>query len=179
MENQKFLVRLVRPVFQAAYQEIEARSENEACSKAFQSAFRLPDEHWAGRFNPEDHFIDVHCVRCGETPDGNSFSLLDFPLYSILSTNDTPYVHTDGNQPWMNWLNPLTVASQISQWIQQLELSRGSYYEEAIEEIEKVLRSWKGTDQKVVPLLPPEEVRARIEYLELTLRLVRLLNDVD
>ena len=34
-------------------------------------------------------------------------------------------------------------------------------------------------DQKVVPLLPPQEARARIDYLESALQLVRLLNDVD
>jgi hypothetical protein len=106
MANQKYLVRLVRPVFQATYLEIEARSENEACSDAYQAAYRIPDEQWAGRFNPDDHLFDVHCVRGDETPEGNPFSLLDFPLYSILSTNEAPYVRSDGIQPWMNYLTP-------------------------------------------------------------------------
>jgi hypothetical protein len=179
MANQKYLVRLVRPVFQAAYLEIEAGSEKEACSKAFQSAYRLPDEQWAGRFNPDDHLFDVHCVRCGETPEGHPFSLLDFPLYSILSTNETPYVRWEGNQPWMNYLSPLTVASQMSRWIEQLAQSRDGYYDEAIEEFEEMLRTWKGTDQKVVPLLPPEELRTRIGFVEGLLNAICLLKDLD
>lgn len=179
MENQKYLVRLVRPVFQVAYLEIDACSESDACSKAFESAYRLPDEHWAGRFNPDDHIFDVHCVRSDETPAGHPFSFLDFPLYSIMSTNDAPFLHSDGNQPWMNYLNPMTVAGQMSKWITQLEHSRGRYYEEAMENLEEMLRGLKGTNQKVVPLLPPEESRSRIEYLESLVNLIRLLNDVD
>jgi hypothetical protein len=179
MTNQKYLVRLVRPVFQAAYLEIEARSENEACLNAYQSACCLPDEQWTGRFNPDDHLFDVHCVRCDETPEGHPFSLLDFPLYSILSTNAAPYVRWNGNQPWMNNLNPLTVACHMSQWIEQLELSRKEYFEESIEEFEEILRTWKGTDQKVVPLIPPEELRSRIGYAETLLNVICLLKDVD
>jgi hypothetical protein len=73
----------------------------------------------------------------------------------------------------------MTVAGQMSQWIEQLTKSRENYYEEAIEEFEELLKSWKGTDQKVVPLLPPEEVRTKIEYLESLLNLINLLKDVD
>ena len=179
MSNQKFLVRVVRPVFQAAYLEVEGRDENEACSRAFQSAHRLPEERWTGRFNPDDYLYAVHCVRSCASLEGDPFSLLDFPQYCILSTNEEPFVRCDGYQPWMNYLNPLAVAAQISQWIDQLEKTRSGSYEGGIEELEGILRQWKGTDKKVVPLLPPEDVRYNVEYVEALLKLVHLLNDVD
>lgn len=179
MSYQKFLVRVVRPVFQAAYLEVEGRDEKEACGVAFHSAFHLPEESWTGRFNPEDYPFDVHCVRRSETPEGDEFSLLDFPQYSILTTNCDPLVICDGYQPWMNELHPLVVAAQLSRWIEQLEKSRRGSYEEAIEDLEDKLRQWKGTDKKVVPLVPPEHLRKSVEYAEAMLDLVRLLNDVD
>jgi len=179
MSQQKYVVRMVRPVFQAAYLEVEARNEAEACSRALESVYKLPEEKWSGRFNSEDYTFDIHCVRSSETPEGNAFSLLDFPQYSILSTNEAPFIRTDGYQPWMNYLNPLSSAAQTSQWITQLQKTRSGQYEDGIEDIEQSLREWKGTDQKVVPLVPPEERRESIEYLEALLEMVQLLNDVD
>jgi hypothetical protein len=179
MSQQKYLVRVVRPVFEAAYLEVEAPSEEEACGAALGSAYTIPEEDWTGRFNPEDYSFDLHCVRSAETPEGDPFSLLDFPQYSILSTNENPCPVTDGYQPWMDYLNPLSVAAQLSQWIRQLESARGGCYDEGIENLEEILRKWKGTDQKVVPLVPPEHLRNSVDYLESVLSLVRLLNDVD
>jgi len=179
MSSEKFVVRVVRPVFQTTYLEVEGRDENEACSLAFQSAYNLPEESWSGSYDPEDYVFDVHCVRSGATPEGDAYSLLDFPRYSILSSNQEPAIHTDGYQPWMNYLHPLSVASQISHWIEQLEKTRSGSYEEGIEALEETLREWKGTDNKVVPLVPPEHLRQNIEYVEALLETVRLLNDVD
>src|SRR6266567_639470 len=99
MTQQKYVVRVVRPVFQAAYLELEGRSEAEACSHALEAVYKLPEESWRGRFNPEDYFFDIHCVHSSETPEGNAFSLLDFPLYSVLSTNRAPYIRTNGHEP--------------------------------------------------------------------------------
>jgi hypothetical protein len=179
MEQETYLVRVVRPVFQVAYLEVEAQSEAQACGAALQSATTLPDDQWAGRFNPEDHVFDVHCVRESETPGGHPFSLIDFPLYSILSSGESPYLQCNGVQPWMNYLNPLTVAGYLSQWIEELTEARDGFYGESIEKFEEMLRDIRGTDQKVVPLLPPEEVRVRVEYLESLLNLLSLLKDVD
>jgi hypothetical protein len=179
MEQTKYLVRMVRPVFQAAYLEIEASSESQACSIALEAAYTIPDARWTGRFNPQEHSMDLHCVRDSETREGHPFSLLDFPLYNILSTNDRPYFQCNGIQPWMNFMNPLTVAGYLSQWIEQLSESRGGYYEESIEGFGEMLRDLRGTDQKVVPLLPPEQVRGQVEYLEAFLDLLSLLKDVD
>lgn len=145
---------------------MRGRDEKEACSLAFQTAYGLPEESWTGRFNSDDYLLDAHCVRSCETLEGDAFSLLDFPQYSILSTNEEPCVSCDGYQPWMNYLSPLAVAAQMSQWIDQLEKTRGGSYEEGIEELEGILRQWKGTDKKVVPLLPPEHLRYNVEYVE-------------
>lgn len=179
MSREKYLVRVVRPVFQAAYLEVEGRDENEACSVAFQKAHHLPEQSWSGRFNPDDYLFDVHCVRSHQTAEGHDFSLLDFPKYNILSTNQDPYVKGEGYEIWMNYLHPLSVAAHLSQWISHLESTRSGCYEEGIEGLEDMLRQWKGTDQKVVPLVPPEHLRQNIEYVEAMLKIVQLLNDVD
>lgn len=60
-----------------------------------------------------------------------------------------------------------------------MESARGGCYQEGIEAIEEILRKWEGTDQKVVPLIPPEDRRNSVDYLESVLSLVRLLHDVD
>lgn len=177
--REKYLVRVVRPVFQAAYLEVEGRDENEACSVAYQSAHRLPEERWVGRFSSDDYTFDVHCVRSCQTRDGHDFSLLDFPNYSILTTNQNPFVVGEGYETWMNYVHPVYVAGQLSQWISQLEITRSGCYEEGIEDLEETLREWRGTDQKVVPLVPPEHLRQKIEYAEAMLELLHLLNDVD
>jgi len=123
--------------------------------------------------------LDLHCVRSSETREGHPFSLLDFPLYNILSTNESSFLHSKGNSPWMNYMNPLTVAGYLSQWIEELSDARVGYYEESIEEFEEKLRELRGSDQKVVPLIPPEQVRGQVEYLEAFLDLICLLKDVD
>ena len=176
---EKYLVRVVRPVFQAAYLEVEGRDENEACCIAATEAYQIPEENWRGRFNPEDHGFDAHCVRSGETDEGDEISLLDFPEYSILSTNENPVPVSNGYQPWMNYHHPLTVAGQMSHWIDQLEDTRKGCYEEGIEDLEATWRKLKGADQKVVPLMHPEDQRHSLEFLETILNVVRQLNDVD
>ncbi|HJV64451.1 MAG TPA: hypothetical protein VJ550_01830 [Geomonas sp.] len=178
MERQKYLVRVVRPVFEAAYLEVEARDENEACSTAMASAYQLPAEKWSGRFNPDDYFVDAHCVRRSQTQDGHPFTLLDFPLYLIMNTNHSPSIAGAG-EPWMNYVQPMEVASLMSEWIDQLAESRDGYYQEAIEHFEEMLKAWKGTDQKVVPLMPPEERRFNIGMVEKLLEGIRLIKETD
>ena len=179
MDRQKYVVRLVRPVFETTYLEVDGRDEKEAMSIAFGSAYQIPDEQWTGRFNPDDYLFDVHIVRSYETPEGHPFSLLDFPLYCILSSEESPFLGNSATQAWMNYVEPLTVAGLFSQWIDKLMNERTGYYEEAIDNMEEILRGWKGTDQKVVPLMPPAERRYDIELLEAALDCLRLLKEVD
>jgi len=179
MAQQKYLVRVVRPVFQVAYVEVEGRDENEAACAAYVSAQNIPEEQWTGRYNPDDYACDVHCVRSGETPEGHAFSPLDFPLYCILSTQASPHIGNSSTQLWMNYAEPLAVANLFSQWINKLTNERVGYYEEAIDHFEDLLKSLKGTDQKVVPLMPPAERRYDIEMLEALLDSIRLISEVD
>jgi hypothetical protein len=179
MDRQKYLVRVVRPVFQVAYVESEGRNENEAACNALVSAYQIPDEQWSGRFNPDDYIFDVNCVHSGETPEGHAYSLLDFPLYCILSSHETPIIGNSATQPWMNEVQPMTIATLFTQWINKLITERVGYYEEAIDFFEDLLKDWKGTDQKVVPLMPPEERRFDIEIAETAINCIRLLKEVD
>lgn len=179
MAPEKYLVRLVRPVFQAAYIELEGKSENDAAYRALTMAGDLPDDQWVGRFNPEDYAYDVHCVRSDQTKDGNPFSLLDFPKYCLLSTEDCPVLGLSAGQPWMDWLLPFVVASLYSKWISLLTEERVDYYDEGIAQLEGILKEWKGTDQKVVPLQPPAERRFDIDVLQATLDLAYVLKETD
>lgn len=178
MAEEKFLVRLVRPVFQAAYVEVEGRNENEAAFRAYTSAENIPEEKWTGRYNPEGYGIEVHCIRSAETSEGYAVSLLDFPNYCLLSTGSSP-IGSSCTQPWMDELNPCSVASNFSLWIDSLIDERVEFYERSIEFFEDALKSLKGTDKKVVPLAPPAELRYNIELIEAAVRMARLLKEVD
>lgn len=179
MSKEKYLVRVIRPVFQAAYLEIEASSEQEAACVAFSSGHSIPEEEWKGRYDPEDYLYDVHCVSTTETTDGNAVSLLDFPKYAILSTNEAPHIGNPSIQPWMNDINPATTAAIISRWIDNLRDERVLYYEEAIEFLQEKLKQWKGSNEKVVPLQPPEERRFNIAITEAAIEMVDLLKEID
>ena len=178
MTGQKFLVRLVRPVFQAAYVEVEGKDENDAAFQAYMSAQSIPEEKWTGRYNPEHYHMEARCIRCVETTEGNAVSLLDFPDYCLLSTGESPFEY-DTVQPWMDELYPWWVANYISKWIDSLIDHRGDYYEETIEFLQDQLKSLKGTDEKVVPLKPPAERRHDIDLIEATVDLVRILKETD
>lgn len=178
MAGQKYIVRLVRPVFQATYVEIEAKSENEAAFNVYQSAASIPAEQWRGRYNPDAYQTEAYCVRTLETTEGNAFSLLDFPEYCVISTDISP-IGSSTIQPWMDERYPWLVASYMSEWITSLIEERVDVYDEVIEFFEEELRSLKGTDEKVVPLKPPAELRANIELIEASLDIARLLKEVD
>jgi len=176
--KEKFLVRVVRPVFQAAYVEVEGVDEDDACDVALEAAENIPEEQWSGRYNPDDYCMDAHCVRSALTPEGYACSVLDFPLYGIMSTSHCSS-RVDGHEEWMRYAQPMAVASEMSRWIESLEHTRGAYYCRAIETLEQIRKKWKGSDQKVVPLLPPQERKCDIELVEAALDALHLLNDVD
>ena len=179
MGRQKFLVRLVRPVFQAAYLEVEGKDENEAAFLAYSSSREIPEEDWRGRFNGEDYHVEADCVRYGETVEGHRFSLLDFPKYHVLSSSENLPLGGGASQPWMDEENPAAIAAVFTKWIDALIDEREGYYDSAIEFFDELLASLKGTDEKVVPLMPPEERRHDIELIEAARNLGRLLKEVD
>lgn len=180
MGLEKYLVRVVRPVFQTAYVEVEARGERDAEGKCFQSLYTLPESEWRGRYNPDEHALDLYCVPTLETEDGFPYTRLDYAQYTVLNTDLDPYMVAHGMEVWMREvLHPMLLATRFWGWINQLNEARDVSYQKAIELCEEQLRDWKGTDRKVVALQPPADRRGDIELVETTLACLRLLKEMD
>ena len=180
MGPQKYLVRVVRPVFQAIFVEVEARSERDAEGKCFDYLYGSPEVEWRGSHNPDEHALDLYCVSILETEDGSPYTLLDFAQYTVLSTDLDPYMVADGLEAWMREVaHPMMLAARFWEWIAQLTEARDGCYRKAIELCEGLLRELRGTDQKVVPLQPPADRRGDIELVETTLACLRLLKEMD
>ena len=180
-EPRNYLVRAVRPVFQAACIEIKARDREDAIERALSRAAHIPEEQWTGKNDPDDYFFDVHCVHSGLTAEGHPFSLLDFPRYTVVSTNPLPPVEAYAVlDPWMEKAAPILAASLLSEWIDQLSSTQAAIYEDAEDEFEEILQQWKGSDdQKVMPHKAPDERRFLIEMTEQLLEGIKLLKEPD
>jgi hypothetical protein len=180
-EPRNYLVRGVRPVFQAACIEVEARDREEAIDRALSCAAHIPEADWTGRNDPDQYFFDVHCVHTGQTAEGHPFSLLDYPRYTVVSTNPLPPVEAYAVlDPWMDKAPPILAASLLSVWTDQLLSSQGVIYEDAIEEFQEILEQWKGSDdQKVLPLKPPGERRLLLEMTDQLIKGINLLKEPD
>jgi len=180
MEMQKYLVRVVRPVFKTTYLEVEARSERDAEGKCFHSLREIPDDQWRGRHNPDEHALDLYCLPELETKEGYPYTLLDYAQYTVLSTDPYPCMVAHGMEIWMREVvHPLMLANRFWDWMDQLAKARDGYYRKAVELCEELLRQWKGTDCKIVSLLPPADRRADIELVEAILACLRLLKEID
>jgi hypothetical protein len=180
-ETRNYLVRAVRPMFQAACIEVEARDRADAIDRALSCAARIPEDQWTGRNDPEDYFFDVHCVHSGQTAEGHPFSLLDFPRYTVVSTNPYPAVKAYAVlDPWIKKAGPILTSSLLSDWIDQLWSSQVEIYEDAEENLKEILQQWKGSDdQKVLPHMDPEERRLRIDMIEHLLQGINLMKEPD
>jgi hypothetical protein len=180
-EPRKNLVRAVRPMFQGACIEVKARDREDAIARALSSAADIPEDKWTGRNDPQDYFFDVHCVHTGQTAEGHPISLLDFPRYTVVSTNPLPPVEEYAVlDPWMKNAGPILAASLLSEWIDQLLDSQAVIYEDAEEDFQEKLQQWKGSgDQKVLPHKSPEERRLVTEMIEQVLSGIALLKEPD
>jgi hypothetical protein len=180
MEMQKFLVRVVRPVFQTAYLEVEGRGERDAAGKCPNSLHEIPEKQWRGRHNPDEHALDLYCLPVLETKEGYPYTLLDYAQYAVLSTDLDPCMVAHGMETWMQEVvHPMMLATRFWGWIGQLAEARDGYYQEAIERCEELLRQWRGADGKVVSLQPPADRRDDIKLVEATLDCLQLLKEID
>jgi hypothetical protein len=66
MERRRYLVRLIRPVFEVAVVEVEAEDEETAAVAALHSANSIGEEHWAGRFDADNYACDAQYVIAAE-----------------------------------------------------------------------------------------------------------------
>jgi hypothetical protein len=180
-EARNYLVRGVRPMFQAACIEIEATDQEDAIERALSCAADIPEDQWTGRNDPDDYYCDISCVHSSQTAEGHPFSLLDFPRYTVVSTNPVPPVEAYAVlDPWIEKAGPILAASLLSEWIDQFSGTQAAIYEDAEEEFQEILQHWKGPDdQKVLPHKSPEERRVLTEMTEQLLKTISLLKEPD
>jgi hypothetical protein len=179
MAPEKYLIRIVRPVFQATYLEAEGRDEKEAANRALAMAGDVPEDRWVWPFNPEDYSYDLHSVRLSQTEDGYPFSLLDFPKYCPLSNDEHPMLGFTATQPWMDWQQPFVLGALFSRWIDLLQEDKADYYDEGINWLEEILNVWKGPDPKVVPLKDPAQRQFEIDMAEAGLKMAKILKETE
>jgi hypothetical protein len=180
MEPQKFLVRVVRPVFQTTYVEVEARGERDAEGKCYDSLYHIPENQWRGRHNPDEHALDLYCLHVLETEEGYPYTRLGYAQYALLNTDSDPFMVAKGMEGWMREVvDPMMLAGRFDEWIDQLAEARDGNYQRAIELCEELLRQWRGTGAKIVSLHPPADRRDDIELVEATLTCLRLLKEID
>jgi len=177
--QETYLVRVVRPVFQVAYVEVEASDEYQAADLAAQQAGELPEQEWKGRFNPEHYRIEAHCVREDDTPEGYPYSLIDFPFFALLTTDRDLAPPQSPFEPWMTKLYPTSLASELHRWIEQLTELRKEVYDHSIKMFGNMLSKYRESDEKVVPLMPPAKRKFDIELLEALIEVTTTLKEID
>lgn len=179
MERTKFLVRVVRPVFESAVIEVEGVNEREAAGRAISNAYAIPKEKWRGRFDPENYFYDSHCLRPEDSEQGRPFTPIDyFPKYIMLKAQLEPEMGEIVFQPWLNAVNGLVLADLCSDWHHRLKELRNDGFDEAFEPIDQLLELLES--QQANALLQPSTVNsAEIKILKSIQADVQQMKDED
>lgn len=89
MEKKRFMVRLVRPVFEYVDIEVEAGEENEAVSAALAGAETIPADEWRGNFAAEEYGVDAVCVTESAGDDKEIFTEIAGEKKYLLLKADT------------------------------------------------------------------------------------------
>jgi hypothetical protein len=126
MEQRKFYIRLVRPVFEAVVVEVEAENEEIAEAAALIQAESIEGEHWVGTFDPASYCCDAQYVISAEEAEG------DFIFSEIENERKYALLQADLDsgegrmlfQPWMDEIDDLMWADVCMDWSNQLEALR-------------------------------------------------------
>lgn len=124
MGTKRYLVRLVRPLFQVAVVELEAADENEAMLDALHQADTIPEEVWSGNFDPASYGYDTQYVEEVGEPDGDDYifnGIEEERHYLLLKANTDTGEGDILPQPWLNEISDLMVADLGMDWRSQLE----------------------------------------------------------
>ena len=161
MDEKRYRVRLVRPVFETTIIEVEATSEDEAILEAIYQADTVPQPLWEGKFEPESYFYDVHSVEdlsdpgqgdCYEVDeDDRKYLLLRGDLDS--GTGAVPF------QPWLTEVSDLMVADLCSGWSMELEILEQAGVESYYASLDRQVRAKNGVLAKVIPFRRPQATR--------------------
>jgi hypothetical protein len=131
-----FRVTVMRPVFQIAMVEVDARTARDAVAAALDKANDLPDAAWAGSFDAENYTYDVQDVIQAKKldkmveADPHDENQLPGPAPS----DEVHYLLLKGSiefgegeviaQPWLVQRNDLMISDLAGDWAGDLETIR-------------------------------------------------------
>jgi hypothetical protein len=159
MEQRKFLVRLVRPVFQVAVVEVEAENEEMAEAAALTQAESIEDEHWVGTFDPGSYGCDAqYVIPAEEAKDDFIFSSIENERkYALLKADLDSGEGRMMFQPWMNGIDDLMWADLCMDWGIQLEGLRREGAESYFGWLKSLGAPKEARLAKVIPFRRPEK----------------------
>lgn len=159
MQQRKFLVRLVRPVFEVAVVEVEAESEEMAEVVALSQSAVLEDKHWIGAFEPGSYSCEAqYVVSADEMEDDFIFSEIENERkYGLLKANLDSGEGRILLQPWMEKVDDLMSADLCVDWGNDLESlcqeGADNYFDKM-----RDLNAPKGVrSAKIIPFHRPEK----------------------
>jgi hypothetical protein len=131
-----FRVTVMRPVFQIAMVEVDARTARDAVAAAVDKADDLPDTAWAGSFDAEAYTYDVQDVREAKKLDtmveGDAHD--EDQRAGLTPSDEVHYLLLKGSiefgegeviaQPWLVQRNDLMIADLAGDWAADLETIR-------------------------------------------------------
>ena len=115
----KFVVHLMRPVFQRAIVTIAARDHDRAIALALKAAETLPEAEWKGRFDPEKYVAVVEGAETSPEPGEKVWK----PRvgYLLLHGNLEDGEGRVVVEPWLRRQSGLMVLDLTRDWIDQLQ----------------------------------------------------------
>lgn len=160
MITKRYLVRLVRPVFQVAVVEVEANNENDAMLDALHQADTVPEEVWSGRFDPSNYGYDTQYVgEAGESDeDDYIFSGIDEESrYLLLKANTGTGEGELLPQPWLTEISDLMIADLGMDWRSQVKELETEGCASFYESLEDQLARKERKPGKVIPFRRPAD----------------------
>jgi hypothetical protein len=159
MEQKKFLVRLVRPVFEVAVVEVKAENEEMAKAAALIQAKSIEDKHWVGTFDPGSYDCEAqYVVPAEEAEDDFIFSGIENERkYALLKADLDSGEGRMMFQPWMDEIDDLMSADLCMDWNNQIETLRREGVERYFEWLKSIKASKEARPAKVIPFRRPEK----------------------
>lgn len=159
MQQRKFLVRLVRPVFEVAVVEVEAESEEMAEAVALSQSAAIEDKHWIGAFDPGSYSCEAqYVVSADETEDDFIFSEIENERkYGVLKANLDSGEGRMLLQPWMEKVDDLMSADLCMDWGNDLESLRQEGAENYFDELRGLNPPKEARSAKVIPFQRTEK----------------------
>ena len=161
MNAKRYLVRLVRPVFQVAVVEVEANDENEAMFDALHQADTVPEELWFGDFDQANYGYDAQYVEEAEESgeDNYIFTGIDEDRrYLLLCANTNTGEGELLPQPWVNEISDLMVADLCMDWRGHVEDMEAAGCAKFYESLEDQLARKDRKPAKVIPFRRPADL---------------------